>query len=59
MVFLLGEYRIWLQLPPRKIDKIDNMEYTIESVLAFLFLNSNFDVLSTVLVSNMKHLFGY
>ena len=25
MVFLPGEYKIWLQLPPRKIDKIDNM----------------------------------
>ena len=42
MVFLPGEYRIWLPLLPRKIRKIDDLKYTIVSVKADLFLNSNF-----------------
>ena len=50
MVFLLGEYKIWLQLPPRKIDKIDNLQYTIESVLAYLFLNRNLYALFRVII---------
>lgn len=40
-VVLAGEYKIWLQLPPRKIAKINVKEYTIVIDMAYFFSISN------------------